>query len=179
MFIGAKEVHLLFHDGSFLIYVWITVLSRQVQYNPIKRVITRNAERGKAEAGAALKTRGGEITLFKAAHSKRTAHHDPLCNHWALCLSLPTSCLPSDTLTFLLQSHFRYNPPRGKKSTFPARTSLCSFIPGDPASLLWQDCASVSITSFPLLTSPLFFSTSVACNITLESRSTEPGVLHL
>lgn len=65
-----------------------------------------------------------------------TACHEPLCNPWAVCHRYPTFCLPSGTVTFLLQSSFRYNPTEGKESAFPARTSLCSLVPGDPHSLL-------------------------------------------
>lgn len=94
----------------------------------------------KKGAGTTPKTQGGKINLFKTVRSTRcsklTACHEPLCNHWALCLRYPTFCLPSGTVTFLLQSSFRYNPTEGKESKFPARTSLCSLVPGDPHSLL-------------------------------------------
>lgn len=91
----------------------------------------------KKGAGTTPKTQGGKINLFKTVRgtrcSKLTACHEALCNHRAVC---PTFCLPSGTVTFLLQSSFRYNPTEGKESTFPARTSLCSLVPGDPHSLL-------------------------------------------
>lgn len=123
-------------DGFFLICVRSNALSRKVQCYPIKHVFMRIAKQKKG-IGTTPKTQGGKINLFKTVRgtrcSKLTACHEALCNHRAVC---PTFCLPSGTVTFLLQSSFRYNPTEGKESTFPARTSLCSLVPGDPHSLL-------------------------------------------